>query len=254
MLHEIALGIVIALIFTSLLVIFCVLLAKLYIRKIKNYTRLIYQKDLEHQKELTLAVMETQEQVLANISQDLHDDAGQQLTYINFQLENLKLDSAALSGVLQPLSDSVGQLSETIRGISHSLSNQLLIRQDLMKAMENEINRLQKNGRLSLTASIDDCERSFTVDQKIVIYRIFQESLNNILKHSKAKNVEIGITAEPFSLKITDDGKGFDANDQNNNVSFGLSNMEQRAGIIGYSFEIRSVIEKGTTISLSEKQ
>ena len=252
--YDIALGILIGMIFISVVILFCVLLVKLYIKKIKNYTRLIYQKDLDHQKALTSTVIETQEQVLTNISQDLHDDAGQQLTYINFQLENLKLDSAEFAGVLQPLSDSVAQLSESIRGISHSLNNQLLTQQDLLKAMENEIVRLQRNGRIAIKYAIDNSDgKAFSVNEKIVIYRIFQETMNNIFKHSKAKSVDIGLTASPFALKISDDGKGFDMGDTTSKISLGLLNMRQRAEIIGYHLNISSAAGQGTSISLTEK-
>ena len=142
MFDNIAYGIIIGMLFISLVLLFCILLVKLYIRKIKNYTAVIYQKDIDFQKSLNQTIIETQEQVLNNISQDLHDDAGQQLTYINFQLENLKLDSEGMHETLQPLSDSVRQLSDSIRSISHSLNNQLLLQQDLFKAMEAETIRL----------------------------------------------------------------------------------------------------------------
>src|SRR5690606_6684395 len=108
---NIAFGILIAVFFISLIVLFCVLIVKLYINKIKTYTRVIYEKDLEFQRTLNTTIIETQEQVLTNISHDLHDDAGQQLTYINFQLENLKLDSPDLQNIMAPVSESLTQLS-----------------------------------------------------------------------------------------------------------------------------------------------
>jgi glucose-6-phosphate-specific signal transduction histidine kinase len=83
---KIALGILLSIAFTCLIFLFCLALIKLYIKKIKEHN----QKELNFQKELNTTIIETQEQVLNNISQDLHDDAGQQLTYINLQLEYLK--------------------------------------------------------------------------------------------------------------------------------------------------------------------
>jgi glucose-6-phosphate-specific signal transduction histidine kinase len=92
MVKDIAFGIIISLLFISLVVLFCVIIIKLYVQKIKKYNKELYQKDLDHERNLNTTIVETQEQVLQNISQELHDDAGQQLTVINFQLENLKLD------------------------------------------------------------------------------------------------------------------------------------------------------------------
>lgn len=254
--NNIAFGIIIGLLFVCLVVLFCAILIKLYIRKIRNYTALIYQKDLEFQKAINETIIETQEQVLNNISQDLHDDAGQQLTYINFQIENLKLDSGEMHTVLQPLSDSVRRLSDSVRSISHALSNQLLLQQDLFKAMEAEALRLQKNDRIDISFEIKGkAGKTFSVHEKIMIYRIYQEILSNIFKHAKATSVAIELLDGPyFTLHITDNGKGFDPEKTKNGTTLGLHGMVQRAAIINYTLNINSAPGKGTAIMLSENQ
>ncbi|MCZ8198185.1 MAG: ATP-binding protein [Flavobacterium sp.] len=254
MLNNIAIGIIIGLLFVSLVILFCVVLIKLYINKVKKYTQQLYQKDIDFQKFLNQTILETQEQVLNNISQDLHDDAGQQLTYINFQLENLKLDSAELNTLLEPLSQSVGNLSSSIRSISHSLNNQLLLQQDLFKAIATEVERLQKNPKIKIVLNQEEqTKKEFTANEKIVIYRIFQEIINNTLKHAKAKQISVTISTTPsFAMTIQDNGKGFDQKVVGNKQSLGLQNMSSRATIINYKLTINSEIGEGTTITLSE--
>lgn len=252
---NVAFGIVTGIIFTSLVVLFCVLLIKLHIQKIKNYTKVIYEKDIAFQKTLNTTIIETQEQVLHNISQDLHDDAGQQLTYINFQLENLKLDSPAFNTVLEPVSQSVYNLSKSIRCISHALNNQLLTQQDLLKVITAEVERLQKNSAISIKLTVpENTKKMFGTNEKIVIYRIFQEAINNILKHSNAKAVEIQLTVSPvFKMCIRDNGKGFNYSEiKNHTLTLGLSNMLNRAAIIDYNINIQSAPDQGTTVTLSE--
>ncbi|TRW25778.1 hypothetical protein FMM05_06025 [Flavobacterium zepuense] len=252
---SIAFGIIIGLLFVSLLVLFCALIIKLYIHKIKTYTKVIYQKDLDFQKTLTTTVIETQEQVLNNISQDLHDDAGQQLTCINFFIENLKLDSPELTDVLQPISNSVYQLSNSIRSISHSLNNQLLMQQDLFKAIEAETDRLQSNGRITINFVQEGIEtKTFGTNQKIVVYRIFQEIINNIFKHSKATEVEVALKSSPiFTMIISDNGTGFDYNAvKNSDKGIGLKNIVSRAQIINFDVDIVSKPGRGTTITVFE--
>lgn len=254
--EKIALGIVIGLFFISLIVLFCVLIIKLYINKVKNYTKLIYQKDIDFQKALNQTIIETQEHVLNNIAQDLHDDVGQQLTYINFQLENLKLDNDAIKSSLEPLSESVGSLSHSIRSVSHSLSNQLIVQQDLLKAITNEVKRLQKNTKLKIESNIQETLRKeYTINEKIVVYRIFQEVINNCFKHAKASKISINIVTSPyFCMTISDNGKGFDYNKvKSNNATLGIHNMNNRAIIINYDFDIKTSIGEGTIIVLSEK-
>lgn len=246
-------GIIIGFILISMILFFCVILIRVYFTKIKKYTKLIYQKDIDFQKSLTATVVETQEQVLHNISQDLHDDAGQQLTYINFQLENLKIDQPQIVEQLQPLSESVGQLSQSIRSISHSLNHQLLMQQDLIKAITSEIERVQKNSRITINTNIDtNKQKEFTGNEKIVIYRIFQEILNNIFKHAKANTINVTIASSPcFSMIISDNGKGFELN--KNKASLGLQNMKERAKLIDYKIAFETTEGKGTTVSLFEK-
>lgn len=254
--HNIAFGIIISLLFISLVIFFCALLIKLYIHKIKNYTRVIYEKDLEFQKTITTTVLETQEQVLNNISQDLHDDAGQQLTYINFMIENLKLDKPDLTDNLEPLGNSVRILSNSIRRISHSLNSQMLIQQNLIKAIEAEADRLRQVSGISIVYRTEgDLTNNFTPSQQIVIFRIFQEIINNALKHSRASEIVIDITANPaFRLKVSDNGKGFNYDEvKGNPAGLGLLNLVSRAEIIGLSLLIDSAPGAGTTITLHEK-
>lgn len=254
--ERVAIGIIIGLFFISLVILFCVLIVKLYINKVKNYTQLIYQKDIDFQKALNQTILETQEQVLNNIAQDLHDDVGQQLTYINFQLENLKLDNTELNPTLEPLSRSVGQVSHSIRSISHSLSNQLLVQQDIIKAIANEVKRLQENTKIRIKSSIaNTAGKEYTINEKIVVYRIFQEITNNCLKHAKASEIIVSITTQPhFKMTVQDNGKGFDYNQIKNHAgALGIHNMSNRANIINYDLTINTAIGEGTTIILSEK-
>ncbi len=251
-LYRIAIGIVVGILLIIAAASFCVILIRLYFTKIKKYTAALYQKDLDLQKAITQTVIETQEQVLQNISQDLHDDAGQQLTYINFQIEALRLDSAQYNLALEPMSQSVQQLSASIRNLSHALSNQLLMSNDLVKAIESEAERLRNTGRIEVTFSVAaDFDKVFDANEKTVLYRIFQESMNNILKHSKAKNVSIAMTSNPFEMTISDDGQGF-ASDAKS--GYGLSGMENRASSIGYALEVASVIGSGTKITIIQKR
>lgn len=239
-LHDISLGIIITLLFVGLLVTFCMILIKLYVNKIKTSA-----------KALNTAIHETQEHVLNGISQDLHDDAGQQLTYINFQIENLKLDSPEMQSALDPISESVARLSASVRNISHSLNNQLLLQQDLVKAIKSEVDRMSQLSNIDITFEGDAMSRDFGHNEKTIIYRIFQEAISNCLKHAKAAKIVITIQSRPFLMSISDDGCGFDTN-QNNKKTLGLQGMASRARIIRYHLEVISKTGNGTTLTLKE--
>lgn len=254
MVKDIALGIIVSILLISLIVLFCVILIKLYIQKIKKYNAQIYENEIAFQKTLNSAIVETQEQLLTSISQDLHDDAGQQLTVINFQLENLKLDHPVCKNDLEPISDSVGKLSQSLRNISHSLNPNWLENNGLINAMEHEINRIKKNKLVEVHFICKECKRKFKTGEQIVIFRIFQEVLNNALKYANATKIEINVEAKPvFKITISDNGIGFDKNKlENNTESIGIQNCNSRAKIINYNFEITSEINIGTKVILEE--
>lgn len=252
--NKIVIGIVIAFIFIGLVLFFCVILIRLYFIKIKKYSQLLYQKDLDFQKILTTTVMETYEQAANNISSDLHDDTGQQLTVINLQLENLKYDSPELQKALAPVSDSLNSLSQSIRSISHSLNNQLVVQQDLLKGIASEVERLKNRTGSAVDFSLQSkAKREFTTNEKIIIYRIFQECINNSFKHAKATHITVDIKVAPkFEMKIKDNGVGFDAMKKTGKSSLGILTMNNRANEIGYQLVIDAAPGQGTTIILSE--
>lgn len=250
---KLAFGIIIVFLLISLIVLACAIIIKLYIQKIKKYNQIIYQKEIEHQVKLNQSILETQEQTLNEIAQELHDDAGQQITYINFQLENLKLDFPAILENINLVSSSVTSLSNSIRQLSHSLNNQVLSQQDLIKAIEIEAERLNQNKKIKIHfINKINTAITFSTHEKIVIYRIFQECLNNILKHAGATEIKIKLEKNKnFSLSITDNGKGFDFNQEiQNSKSNGLQNILSRAKVIGYKIFIQTELNQGTTILL----
>jgi signal transduction histidine kinase len=252
---DIAFGIMICLMFISLIVLFCIILIQLYLQKIKKYNAKIYENEILFQKTLTQSIIETQEHLLKSISQDLHDDAGQQLTVINFQLENLKLDFPDCYKDLNPISQSVNKLSEALRGISHALNTNWLEKKGLINAIKNEVKRINKNKLIAVNLTIHSENKSFSGNEQIVLFRIFQETINNILKHAKANTINIEIEAYPlFKIKIIDNGIGFEVDKlKDSSNSIGIQNCLSRANLINYDFIIESIINNGTTITIIEK-
>jgi signal transduction histidine kinase len=256
MVKEVAFGVIIGTLFVSLIVLFCIIIIKLYIQKIKKYNAVIYEKEIEFQKTLNASIIETQEQLFTSISRELHDDAGQQLTSINFQLENLKIDYPSFEPTIQPLSDSIGNLSKSLRDISHLLNNSFISKNNLYQTIKTELDRLKKHSKLKIVCKIDSkTPKSFSDTEKIMIFRIFQESLNNILKHAKATQITVNITEKPvFEIRIIDNGIGFNLLETNEKQSIGLENMYKRARMIDYNFTIVSEPVKGTTTTLTERK
>jgi signal transduction histidine kinase len=249
MLKDIAIGIIICLLLISLVVLFCTILIKLYIKKIKEHNL----KKVEFQKTINKTIIETQEQVFVNISQDLHDDIGQQLTFLNFQLEKIKLDDDCLKDDLDKLTETVAHVSKAIRDLSHSMNNQLIIQNDLQKAIENEVKRIKKYKTIQVNFDYIANGKTLSDTEKIFVFRIFQETIGNCLKYAKATIIDIKIGFLPnFMMEITDNGIGFDTENTTKSNSLGLINIRKRAEMIHFSVSLTSKINQGTHLCLTK--
>jgi signal transduction histidine kinase len=123
----------------------------------------------------------------------------------------------------------------------------------LLKAVEIEVERVSKSGLLQLNVHVEGTPYELGEQCELVLFRIFQESLNNSLKHANAYNFNIHLQfkAESFTLTLADDGQGFAVQDKLNEFSgSGLRNIESRAALIGAIATINSSPGNGCTISL----
>jgi signal transduction histidine kinase len=247
---SVAFGIIVVLLFILLIVLFCAIIIKLYIKKIKEHG----QKEIDFQKKLTQTIIETQEHTLQNIARELHDDAGQQITIINFQLEILKIKSD-YHKLLEPIGNSVQQLNETIRDLSHSLNHNYIFNNDLVSVLEKECLRINSLERLKCRFNIKNpFFYEFSHNEKIIIFRIYQEIINNVIKHAQANNFSITVSQDK-SVKIDfqDDGLGFDIQKVMKNQTNGLQNIFDRAKLINWEVFIESNSRSGTKIMILKK-
>lgn len=253
--YDVVLGVLIAFILICLVILFCVILVKIYISKIKKYNYLLVQQEVEQERAITETIIETQEDTLSLLSKELHDDAGQQITYINFQLENLKLTNPELIDNILPIGQSLSYLSKSIRDLSHSIDNKKFSNYNVLELIREE---LDKTNLLKLVdCSLEhpeDIPIKLTINENIILFRIFQEVLNNMLKHSKAKQFSVKIE-QTHILKFIfkDNGVGFEV-DQISEATSGVANIKNRAELIGYTLQLDSEIDKGTVIELYKKE
>jgi len=210
---------------------------------------------------LSSRLLEAQENERKLVAQELHDSVGAGITAIIYGLEEL-LEEARLNE-LQQLKDLISMARATMeeaRRISTDLRPSILDDLGLLAAMRSFSRRFQgfySDIQIEEEVGIDESEVPEPL--KIVIYRVLQEALNNVAKHSEAERVRVSLskTEGIIQLSIEDDGKGFDVeqlfSDESEVVSdsMGIASMEERIEISGGSFEINSDQERGTTIRAS---
>jgi two-component system, NarL family, sensor kinase len=127
----------------------------------------------------------------------------------------------------------------------------------LVRSVEYELELLKKTGTIETLLTIEGKKVKLEQQKELILFRIVQEAIHNIMKHAEAKKITVTIqfTASDLSIRVTDDGKGFDVstlNDEGNRVfGLGLRNMHNRATLIGAKFSVTSILQQGTEVYIS---
>lgn len=203
------------------------------------------------QQELLKSQLEIQEANFKNISQEIHDNIGQALSFIKLNINTI--DITEQQAAREKLIESKNLLTKVIqdlRDLSRTLNPDFIKEIGLLQAIEQQINFLKKSGLYKAEMNITGIVEKYPLQKELVVFRIVQELLNNIVKHADATSIRIHMDYQDSQLLITveDNGKGFDtaAQKENNASGLGLRNMHNRMTLINGLIRIDSEKGKGT--------
>ncbi len=219
-----------------------------------NYrNRISHLRDIAETKtKFSRQLIESQEAERKRIASELHDGLGQSLVVIkNRAMLGIKKgeDKERVAKELDRISESASQALDEVREITNNLRPQLLDRLGLTRAINSMLKQVA--GVIEITSEIDSIDNIFNESEEISVYRIVQESLNNVIKHSDASNaiVKIKRTESQILITIEDNGKGFDfENVKSKSGGLGLVGLQERTQLLNGKFSIESKIGKGTSI------
>lgn len=210
---------------------------------------------LNYEKELRTAEYEMQEATMNSIARDLHDNVGQMLSLMKIQIESMRLSNPASETVLSPLDDTLMNIHEQLRSLSKTMSSDTIYHQGILFAMNRDIEKIRAYTSFKLDWENDNTEPHLNDDERLMAYRIFQELMQNILKHADAKTVLVKLSARPyFAISVSDDGKGFEQEKAIENGGSGIRNIFKRASMAGFICSIDSAPGKGSSIILSKPE
>lgn len=222
-------------------------------------TRLIrtVQKHREELKGLTAKLFQTQELERRRIARELHDEAGQALTGINFTLEtiekSLSTEPDLMKGLVSDVKKQINRTYQEMRRLSYRLHPALLSDLGLEPALDSYLTRISKHSELNIDFKMVGFEERLDLEIETVLYRLSQEALTNTLKHSNAKHFRLSIIKSfpHIIFAAEDDGVGFEpAEITKHKDTLGLLSMRERASMLGGSFTLRSRRRKGTRIRI----
>jgi two-component system, NarL family, sensor kinase len=225
--------------------------------------QIVYHKEIEtikseFEKTLLKTQLEIQEQTFQNISREIHDHICLNLTLAKLNLVTIDHGNSHqftdnVNSSIEILGRSIHELSD----ISHSMNPEIIESNGLIAALELEIAKMRKLNLFQINLNIKGNPVYMDSQKELFIFRIIQEAFNNVLKHAKAKNVQLYLYYDHDSMNTTvqDDGQGFQSTTYHENDFVvhhsGLKNMRKRAQLINGNCDIQSEPGKGTKIKLS---
>jgi PAS domain S-box-containing protein len=211
-------------------------------------------------KQLSSYLLTAQEGERKRISFELHDEMGQSLTALKLRLRSIERkledDQEKLRADCLNVLMDIDQIIENIRRLTRDLSPSILEDLGLTGALRWMVDDFAKLNNTKFSFAIENINHLFSDESQIIIYRIFQEALTNIGKHSEASHVSVFSDKQKdfVCFVVQDDGKGFEVNQpllkNPNENSLGLTAMDERARMLGASFNISSEIGNGTQVTL----
>jgi two-component system, NarL family, sensor kinase len=210
----------------------------------------------EMEAQLLKTQLELQEQTLQHISQEIHDNIGQALTFVKLNINTI--DLYKVEETQSKLAESKELITKAIQDLRHvtkSINTDFINEAGLAACIEFQLHFLEKTGLYTTRLHMAETWCKSQPHTELVLFRVIQELLNNIVKHAEASVIEIRLECHPDKLQITvsDNGKGFlqpVTMPADGNKGLGLGNMKKRIAIIQGSLHIDSIPGQGTTATI----
>jgi len=213
-------------------------------------------------RDLSSRLVDAQESERKLISQELHDSIGGKLTAMKYSLEKILSEvnqssndiAVPLNDVLSILHDTIDETQRIYRNLHPSILDDLGLKA-AMRSVCREFNEIYSH--IGVESKMDITEELLSDSLKILIYRILQETMNNIAKHSHADHVTVSLrqSQKVITLIVEDNGAGFDLDELREKEifekGFGLKNIKERTELFGGTLTVISTPEKGTVIRAS---
>lgn len=251
--HTIIIFIIVTTLFILVLIAFIVFILFIYQRRHISYQKGLELLKSDFEKTLLTTQLEIQEQTFQNISREIHDNIGLSLTLAKLNLNTINWNDQ--SHTEEKISGSVNFISRAIEDLSYiskALHTGFIEEHGLLKALELEINKIQKLGIFTIQYEVTGSAVYMQTQKELVIFRIMQEVLNNCIKHAQASiiNIALNYNTTLVEIIISDNGKGFDQQTATSKPGkgTGLMNIVKRAAFINGTCYVNSIPGQGTTV------
>jgi PAS domain S-box-containing protein len=219
--------------------------------------RKIAEDMLKHKQEelesLATKLIEAQEKERRRIARELHDDFNQRLAALSVDLESMERNSLPepVAQQLATIRGRVGKISDDLHDMAYGLHPSLIDHVGLEAAMRDHVSEFTKRTGLPVMFTAREVPQAISQEVTTNLFRVMQESLQNVFKHAKATDVAVKLSgsSKGIGLSVRDNGKGFDLEDKAARMKgLGLMSMQERARLLGGFLRIHSLPRDGTKV------
>lgn len=250
--NQMVIGVIVTIIIFLMAGFFIFALVAFYNSRKKRFIQEKQHLQALFNQQLLQSQLEMQEQTFNTISQEIHDNVGQVLSLAKVQVNIIDQSETIDRSLLTDVKESISKAMTDLRDIAKSLNSERIKLCTLVEMTNHELQRIDRMGIIKTFLHIKGKEENIQDQKKLIVLRIIQESLQNILKHSRAGKIDVffNYTTDQFKLDIVDDGIGFDQKLITKKDGLGLQNIISRAALIGGQGYINSALNQGTTITI----
>src|SRR5678809_37780 len=221
-------------------------------RRVQRFQQKLQQLEIDQQKMMLNASIKMQEEERQRLAADLHDDAGPLLATARLYLtENLvNLDKTSQLQSIYNAKSIIDDTIQLIRNISHSLMPPTLKNFGLESAVNDLFQKISGSGTINASSRFHDYSERLKPEKELVVFRIIQELINNILKHSNSSFIHLteNVHGDKFYLRIHHDGRGIVQSDfeklTKSNIGLGLKNISSRMRVVHGSINFEKDISQ----------
>ena len=198
---------------------------------------------------VTRRLIEAQEQERSRIGRELHDDINQRLALLAIELEQLRDNPVDVSNSLQQLLEKTNALSHDVQALSHELHSSRLEYLGVVSGMKSLCREFSERQKMEVDFR-SDVSSPLPFEIGLCLFRVLQEALNNAVKHSGVKRVEVQVVEQSneVHLLVRDSGNGFDIEAARQGSGLGLTSMQERVRLVNGTIAFESKPMAGTTI------
>lgn len=214
----------------------------------------------EREAQLLRTQLELQEQTLQHISQEIHDNIGQALTFVKLNINTIDLHKPEeMESKLAESKALITKAIQDLRNLAKSLNTDFINEAGLAACIEYQLHFLEKTGLYKTSFQLSDAWCKTQPETELVLFRVVQELLNNIVKHAEASAIAVKLecSSSRILIVVSDNGKGFLPAQQawaDGDKGLGLGNMKKRIAIMKGRLVIDSSPGQGTTVSIEVPQ